>query len=75
MNEVELRFPVNCPLCARELLTELSIDALSEALTLGSTIRLHANCHRVSWDANPLEVEQIRQYFCAVTLSSSREGN
>jgi hypothetical protein len=65
MNPV-LRIPVHCPLCARELLTKLSVDTVSDALMAGSTIRLHANCHDVQWDANPLEVEQIRQYFRAV---------
>jgi hypothetical protein len=42
------------------------VDTVSDALMAGSTIRLHANCHDVQWDANPLEVEQIRQYFRAV---------
>lgn len=69
MDEPEIRFPVHCPLCGRELLTELSQALLASALSEGTAIRLHANCHAVSWDANRIEVEQIRQYFGAVRLA------
>jgi hypothetical protein len=73
MNESIFRIPVHCPLCARELLTKLSVDAVSDALMAGSTIRLHAKCHDVQWDANALEVEQIREYFGAVRLAARCE--
>jgi hypothetical protein len=65
-----VRFPVNCPLCARELLTELPAAVVAKALAGGSTIRLYASCHDVWWDATALETEQIREYFSAARLAS-----
>ena len=72
MNESEVRFPVNCPLCARELLTKLPAAEVAQALTAGSAIRLRAACHDIYWDASALEVEQIREYFCAVVPAGHR---
>jgi hypothetical protein len=72
VNEPAVRFPVNCPLCARELLTELSAIEVEEALTVGAVIRLRAACHDVYWDASESEVEQIRQYLGAVRLAGYR---
>lgn len=69
MNDPAVRFPVNCPLCARELLTELSAAEVEEALTAGAAIRLRAACHDVCWDASELEVEQIREYLGASRLA------
>jgi hypothetical protein len=60
-----IRFPVNCPLCARELLTELPAAVVAKALAIGSRIRLYASCHDVWWDATALETDQIREYFSA----------
>ena len=72
MNEPEVRFPVNCPLCARELLTQLPAAEVARALTAGSAIRLRAACHDIYWDASALEVEQIREYFYAVVPAGHR---
>jgi len=66
MNEPEVPVPVNCPLCARELLTKLPAAEVAEALMAGSAIRLRAPCHDIYWDASALELEQIREYFFAV---------
>jgi len=63
--EPGVRFPVTCPICARALLTELPVALIAEALIMGSSIRLHASCHDVHWDATELEVEQIREYLSA----------
>ena len=63
--EPGVRFPVICPICARALLTELPVAQIAEALITGSSIRLHANCHDVHWDATELEIEQIREYLGA----------
>src|SRR6266436_4731185 len=73
-NEPAVCFPVNCPLCARELLTELSAAEVEEALTVGSAIRLRAACHDVYRDASKLEVEQIREYLGATRLAGYRRG-
>ncbi len=77
MNEPEIRFPVSCPLCTRELLTRMPVAVIARALSIGATIRLRATCHDIDWEASASEVEQIRQYFDAArvaehTHSSSR---
>lgn len=72
MKEPNVRFPVACPLCARELLAELPVALVAEALVEGSTIRLHASCHDIFWDATELEMEQIREYLGAVRIASHR---
>jgi hypothetical protein len=70
--EPGVRFPVTCPICARALLTELPVAVIAEALIMGSSIRLHANCHDVHWDATELEIEQIRQYLGAGVVTDHR---
>jgi hypothetical protein len=74
IEEPGLRFPVTCPLCARELLCELPIDGVARALALGSTIRLYASCHDVWWDATAVETVQVREYFNAARLAIHRRG-
>jgi hypothetical protein len=71
-NEPRVRFPVTCPICARALLTELPVALIAEALIRGASIRLHAGCHDVHWDATQLEVEQIRQYLGAGVVTHAR---
>jgi hypothetical protein len=39
---------------------------VADALQRGSDICLVATCHDVIWTATELELEQIREYFCAV---------
>jgi hypothetical protein len=39
---------------------------------MGSSIRLHANCHDVHWDATELEIEQIREYLSAGVVTDHR---
>jgi hypothetical protein len=70
--EPVIRLPVNCPVCARSLLTELPVSVIAEALIVGSSIRLHAGCHDVSWDATELEVEQIREHLGAAVHTGVR---
>jgi hypothetical protein len=73
--EPGIRFPVTCPICARALLTELPVALIAEALIVGSSIRLHAGCHDVYWDASELEAEQIRSYLGGGTLTVIRVGD
>jgi len=73
--EPGVRFPVTCPMCARALLTELPVALIAEALIMGSSIRLHASCHDVYWDATELEVEQIREYLGAGVVTVQRRGS
>ena len=75
IKESVLRFPVTCPLCARELLCELPIASVARALALGSTIRLYASCHDVWWDATAVEAVQVREYFSAARLTVRQPGS
>ncbi len=61
--EEELQFPVRCPRCG--LLTTMTSPALvvDTALNRWNNMRLHADCHAVSWDANPQELRSIRAYL------------
>jgi hypothetical protein len=72
-DEAVVRFPVNCPICARSQPTELRVGVIAEALILGSSIRLHAGCHNVRWDATQSEIEQMREYLSAVVHTLARE--
>jgi hypothetical protein len=65
MSEPTVRFPVVCPKCGRERLTEIPVDVLADALQRGSDICLVATCHDVIWTATELETEQIHEYFGA----------
>src|SRR6266404_2300249 len=58
MDESEVRFPVSCPLCAQELLTQMPMTVIERALSVGAAIHLRATCHDVHWEATALEVEQ-----------------
>jgi hypothetical protein len=66
MSEPTVRFPVACPKCGRERLTEIPVDVVADALQRGSDIWLVAACHDVTWTATELELEQIRQYLEAL---------
>jgi hypothetical protein len=72
MKEPTIRFPVTCPKCGNELLTELPVAVVAVGLIRGSSIRLFADCHGVSWGASPLEIEQIREYLGASWLAEQR---
>jgi hypothetical protein len=63
MNEPTVRFPVACPKCGRERLTEIPVDVLADAVRKGSDIFLVATCHDVIWTATELELEQIHEYL------------
>jgi hypothetical protein len=63
MIEPTVRFPVACPKCGREQLTEFPISEVADALDRGSDISLVATCHDVIWTATELELEQIHQYL------------
>ena len=66
MSEPTVRFPVACPKCGRERLTEFPVNVVADALQRGSDICLVATCHDVIWTATELELEQIHQYLEAL---------
>jgi hypothetical protein len=67
-----LRFPIVCPRCARERLNEFPVAVITAALANGDTLRLHADCHQVSWNASETEREQIREYWLSVSMDEDR---
>jgi hypothetical protein len=68
MSQPTVRFPVACPKCGKERLTEFPVDVVPDARQRGSDICLVATCHDVIWTATELELEQIREYLGAVNL-------
>lgn len=63
MTELTIRFPVTCPKCGKERLTEFPISVVADALLRGSDICLVATCHDMVWTASELEMAQIREYL------------
>jgi hypothetical protein len=66
MHVPTVRFPVTCPKCGTERLTELPFEVVADALQRGSDICLVATCHDVIWTASELELEQIHEYLGAL---------
>jgi hypothetical protein len=67
MIESTVRFPVVCPECGREKLTDFPVNEVAYALEGGSDISLVATCHDVIWTATELELEQINDYLRVLT--------
>ena len=67
-----VRFPVVCPMCGCEELAAMPIAYIAGALLRGSVIQLYARCHGVYWDAQPIEVEQVREYLSIAGASVRR---
>ena len=69
MPEPILKFPVTCPDCALESISELSIALIANALLTGKGIRLHSNCHDHYWTATFTEREQLRKSLRMLELN------
>ena len=66
MNEPTIRFPVICPLCDAEAITEYPVaDVASALLTRSTGFELYARCHDYHWTASQGELQQIREYMGA----------
>jgi hypothetical protein len=72
--EPVVRFPVLCPTCAVERLTEIPVAVVAAALVKGRNIRLHATCHDKWWDATAVELQQMREYLDATWIDTSAHG-
>jgi hypothetical protein len=72
MLEPTIRFPVVCPKCGRERLTEYPINEVVYALNWGFDITLVATCHDVIWTATELELEQIHEYLLVLKEPSDK---
>jgi hypothetical protein len=71
MKELKVRFPVVCPKCGAEHLSEISRSLVTDALIRSVVIQLRAPCHDVSWKASPTEIEQLRHYMGAPWIEAS----
>jgi len=67
LNDVRLRFPVVCPICGVESLANLCLMDMVRTLYCKRSIALASQCHGSRWDANQIEIEQIKAY-CMATI-------
>jgi hypothetical protein len=58
--------------CRGEELAALPIAYVAAALLNRSFIQLYASCHDVYWDAQTVEIEQLREYLAIVGVSGQR---
>lgn len=70
--QTTIRFPLTCPECGNEFLTQMPVAVIAVALIREQTIRLFSDCHGFWWDASSLEIEQIREYLGAPWLDAQR---
>jgi phage terminase large subunit GpA-like protein len=73
MIEPTIRFPVVCPKCGREQLTEFPTNEVVYALKRGSDICLVATCHDVIWNATERELEQIHEYLIVLKGGADKQ--
>jgi hypothetical protein len=72
MKEPMVKFPVVCPKCGNEHLTEVPIAVVADALIKNECVYLRAVCHDAAWNASPTEIEQSRQYMGAPWIDAAR---
>jgi hypothetical protein len=72
MKKPIIRFPVLCPRCGVENLTEVSVDLATEALMRHEGIQLKSACHNLFWTASPTEMQQLREYMSAGYFDEQR---
>jgi hypothetical protein len=58
-----IRFPITCPRCGNESLTEFRAVVATIAVAEWHSMRLYSPCHEVFWDASDRELEQIGEYL------------
>ena len=68
MDNSIVRIPATCPMCGQEYLVGLALEPTWDCLATGRSIKLFCNCahHSVTWVANEIERDQIREYTEAV---------
>ena len=69
-----VRFPVVCPRCGSEKLTEFPVNDVAYVLSRGLDFSLVATCHETIWTATELELEQIHQYLLVLTEAATLGG-
>jgi hypothetical protein len=66
MSEPWLRFPISCPICGAQELFTIPVAIVVARLLNGVAIEFHVNCHDLRWNADPREVQQLREYLASV---------
>jgi len=61
MPEPTLKFPVTCPDCALESVSEIPIAVIANSLLTGKSLRLYSYCHDRYWTATFVERERLRK--------------
>jgi hypothetical protein len=65
MDQCFIRFPITCPRCGSESLTEFRAVVVTIAVIEWHSMRLYSRCHHVFWDASEIELDQISAYLGA----------
>jgi hypothetical protein len=65
MKDAEVLMPIKCPECGEEWLEGFSVALVADALMSGARLRMRSRCHSKEWDANPVEMQQLREYLRA----------
>jgi hypothetical protein len=68
MTDPTVWFPVSCPECGRDSVTQMPLIVLSACLRPGQHLLLYAECHRRFWNASDFERDHIRAYVAASEL-------
>ncbi len=71
MEESFIRFPITCPRCGNESLTEFRAVVVTIAVIEWQSMRLYSSCHDVFWDASEMELDQIGEYLGASWIGAS----
>lgn len=71
MENRTIRMPVKCPCCGQESLMVSSLDTIVDRLATERHLKLSSECayHRVTWVANEIERNQIREYAAALQFA------
>jgi hypothetical protein len=75
MKKPIVRFPVLCPRCGEESLTEVSVDLAAEGLMRNEGIQLKSACHNLFWTASSTEMQQLREYMSAGLFDEQRTSS
>jgi hypothetical protein len=70
--KAQLHFLVTCPECDKEVLSEMPLTSVREAILSSGSLTLRSPCHSAEWAATPREMEQIREYLDAAYADAER---
>jgi hypothetical protein len=73
-DDSRVRFPIRCPVCGKEAITQYRAIDVVGALINGRPIHLYTACHDRSWIASYIEVQQIRAHLGGNWLEAQRRA-